>query len=261
MTRRKTGTSPTTQRLRVVFQSAFVALLFLGLPQPGSACSLYACVNDGIELAKDFDLVITHEGKPLPGVTVRIKRNVPGLPAVLTVVTDLKGVARVNLTPGSYYLDAEFLGFSAAYYCFHVNQQKSGKAKRSVEYRWSEFARVTRNIVGSLIDSPPETGGSPLWNAIHSVKVPIAGAQLRLLNAITQETFNTTSDALGLFDFGSVPDGTYVLRIEGGTTGRGYSPTELLLKVRRKGPADALYFSRIEPMCGDPQLWLSTKPQ
>jgi hypothetical protein len=98
-----------------------------------------------------------------------------------------------------------------------------------------------------------------LWNAIHRVAVPISGAKLRLENAITNQTFNTTSDALGRFDFGSVQDGTYVLRIKGGETGRSYDPTEIVLKVRRRASAGTLEFTRTESNCGDVYFMLSPK--
>jgi hypothetical protein len=91
------------------------------------------------------------------------------------------------------------------------------------------------------------------------VAVPISGAKLRLENAITNQTFNTTSNALCRFDFGSVQGGTYVLRIEGGETGRSYDPTEIVLKVRRRTSAGTLEFTRTESNCGDVYLMLSLK--
>ena len=40
--------------------------------------------------------------------------------------------------------------------------------------------RQTSTVAGSLIDTQPATGGTVLWNAMHSVDVPISRARLRL---------------------------------------------------------------------------------
>jgi len=85
---------------------------------------------------------------------------------------------------------------------------------------------------------------------------------LRLQNAISGAVFAAASDEHGNFAFDPVPNGTYVLHIESGTTGRAYDPTDLLIKVnssstRALGAKTAIVLSRQEPgatNCGDASL-------
>jgi hypothetical protein len=91
--------------------------------------------------------------------------------------------------------------------------------------------------------------------------VPIAGARLRLQNAITAVVFDTSSDEHGRFEFGPIPDGTYVLHIEGGATGRAYDPTDMLMKISARGRWTEVVLQRQEPgatNCGDATLWSSS---
>lgn len=55
-------------------------------------------------------------------------------------------------------------------------------------------------------------------------------------NAITGEVISGTSDGYGGFEFDSIPNGTYVFDVEGGTTGRDYDPTDLLIKALAENP-------------------------
>ena len=230
------------------------------MPQ-ARACSLVGCIDSGIELRHDFVVLVQHEGKPLPRVKIEIKTNLGAVS--FTGITDSAGKMTItNLSPGEYWLSAGLLGIGAAYHCFHVAEQPSGKAKRVMRYDWGDLGPGMRRVAGSLIDTQPGTGGTPLWNLIHPVTVPIAGAKLRLQNALTDEVFAATSDDHGDFGFDSVPNGTYVLHVEGGTTGRAYDPTDLLMKVRSSGTRTAVALSRQElgaTNCGDASLTPSWK--
>ncbi len=236
-------------------------LCFLLLMPPARACSLVACVNSGIEIRHDFVVLVKHEGKHLPRVKIGIKTNLGAVS--FTGITDSDGKMTItNLSPGEYWLSAGFLGIGAAYHCFHVADQRSRKAKRVMRYEWGDLAPGMRRLAGSLIDRQPGTGGTPLWSLIHPVTVPIAGAKLRLQNALPDEVFDATSDGHGDFGFESVPNGTYVLHVEGGTTGRAYDPTDLLTKFRSTGTRIAVVLSRQEPgatNCGDASLTPSWK--
>jgi len=248
------------QSLKLVLEAA----LFISLPpltSPVGACSLVGCIDSGVEVRRDFVVLVKHEGKPLQGVKVEVKTNVGSVS--FTGVTDSDGKATItDLAPGEYWLSAELLGIGAAYHCFHVARQSSRKAKRLMRYDWGDLAPTMRLVVGKLIDTQPGTGGTPLWNMTHPVHVAIAGAKLRLQSAITREAFATTSDDHGDFRFDSVPNGTYILHIEDGITGRRYDPTDLLMKVRLTGTKTAVVLSRQEPgatNCGDASLVPSWK--
>jgi hypothetical protein len=232
-----------------------VSLLLPMLGPPARACSLVSCINSGIEMRRDFRVLVKHDGKPLKGVKVEIKTNLGSI--ISTGTTDIAGRATVtNLSPGEYWLSADLLGIGAAYHCFHVTQQPTAKAKRLLKYDWGDLAPTMRRVAGSVIDTEPGTGGTLLWNLSHPVKVPVASAALRLQNAITGEIFTATSDERGDFEFGSISKGTYVLHVEGGT-GRAYDPTDVLMKVRADVARAAVVLSRQETGCGGVSLMAS----
>jgi Prealbumin-like fold domain len=242
-----------------MLKALFFTLLLLA-PR-ADACSMASCLDRGIEVGRDFVVVAKHEGKPLQGVTIEIKVN--GGSTEFRGVTDFKGKMTItSLPPGEYWLNAELLGIGAAYHCFHVNRQSSRKAKRLMKYDWGTFAPSMARVAGRLIDMQPGTGGTPLWNMTHRVTIPIAGADLRLQNAITGGSLTATSDDRGEFGFDTVSNGTYVLHIEGGTTGRVYDPTDLLIKVSSTAVRTAVTLTRHDPgatNCGDTSLFPSWK--
>jgi hypothetical protein len=224
------------------------------------ACSLVSCIDRGVEIRGNFVVQVKHDGKPLPGVKIEIKTNRDAVE--FTGLTGPDGKTTITkLPPGEYWLSVEFLGISAGYHCFHINRQPSKKAKRVMKYEWGDLAPGMRRVAGSIIDSQPGGGGTPLWNLTHRVTVPIAGAVLRLRNAISGQVFARISDEHGGFEFDSIPNGTYVLH-ESGATGRAYDPTDLLIKVRADGTRTAVVLSRQEPgatNCGDASLGPSWK--
>jgi hypothetical protein len=236
-------TSVVTQR-----RLLWIVPLLLLLTPLAQACSLVSCIDRGIEVRRDFSVLVKHDGKPLKGVKVEIKTNLGSI--ISTGTTDSAGRATVTtLSPGEYWLSADLLGIGAAYHCFHVAQQPTAKAKRVMKYDWGDLAPAIRRVAGSVIDSQPGTGGTLLWNLSHPVKVPVARAALRLQNGITGEVFTATSGESGDFEFASIPNGTYVLHVEGGT-GRAYDPTDVLVKVRADVARAAVVLSRQKTGCG-----------
>lgn len=192
----------------------------------------------------DFAVKIRHEGKPLPGAAIEIAGPQDSTEArKFTVTTGEDGVARIsNLAPGDYWLDAEYLDIGAAYHCFHVNPKPSRKAKRSLTYDWG----------GKLVDSQPGKGGTPIWNVLHRVDVPIAGAKLTLQNAATRDVYHTTSDTNGAFAFNGIPNGTYVLHIDAGKVepDREYEASDQLIALGPSARSDSLLLKRREASGG-----------
>ena len=117
---------------------------------------------------------------------------------------------------------------------------------------------------GRLIDgSPGETWLLVLQNIRNHIVEPIREAKLKVQNAISGATYDTVSDYDGNFSFGPLPNGTYVLHIEGGDTpsGRVYVSSDELIQVSRSARYNSLLFTR--PMgggCGT-DLSLSLEPQ
>lgn len=216
------------------------------------------CLNDGVEANPYFTVMFKHQAKPLAGVAVQItgegKEQFSGL-------TSTDGKVRVNLSPGQYWLKAELLGISAAYECFHISQRSSRSAKRKFTYEWGDSAPSTRQIAGKLVDSQPgKDGPPPLWNLLHRIDVPITGASLKLQDPVTGSAYNTMSDSTGSFVFDSIPTGTYVLHIEGGTAGQ-FDPTDVLIELNPKVSRNALVLTRRDAgggSCGGTSLELTT---
>jgi Carboxypeptidase regulatory-like domain/Prealbumin-like fold domain len=206
---------------------------------------------------------IRHAGKPLPGVTDEITGPQDTSDwKKFTVTTNKDGIAHIiNLAPGDYWLNAEYLGIGAAYHCFHVQEKPSRKAKRKLAYDWGNLAPATRRIAGKLIDSQPGKGATPIQNLLHRVDVPIAGAKLKLQNATTGSVYQSTSDANGAFAFGGIPNGTYVLHIDAGMVepGREYEASDHLIAVATTARRDSLLLKRQEASggsCGGTSLEL-----
>src|SRR5215510_10220676 len=246
--------------IRLLAETDVIVSLFATLTPQLSACSLVACIDHGIEVRRDIAVVVRHEGKPLPGISVKITGD--GGTTIFSAVTAPDGMVHVSqLSSGDYWIDVTFLGIGAGYHCFHVKEQHSSKAKTRLTYDWGNLGLGTSQVAGTLIDSQLGTGGTPLSNVIHRNEVPISGATLRLQNAINGEAFTATSNENGMFTFSSVHNGTYVLHIEGGQTGRRYDPTDLLLKVYERASRRTLELTRQEPVgtnCGDSHLFVAT---
>jgi hypothetical protein len=234
-----------------------IAALTWCIPLPSMACSLAACSDHGIEVDRNFVIAIKHQGKPLQGVNIKV--TAPDSTIKFSGVTALKGLVEVGgLQPGDYWLDASFLGINAAYFCFHVAERPSRKAKRQMRYGWGDLAPATRQIAGRLVDSQPGTGESPIWNLIHRVNIPIAGAELALQNPVTSEIYNALSDQSGSFAFDQIAAGVYVLHIDGGS-GRLYDATDLLIRLSPNANRNGLELVRREPgggSCGGTSLEL-----
>lgn len=201
-------------------------------------------------MRSNFAIKIRHADKPLPGAAIEITgpQGTSDWRKFL-VTTDKDGIARIsNLAPGDYWLDAEYLNIGAAYHCFHVNEKQSRKAKRSLTYDWGDLAPGTRRIAGKLVDSQPGKGSNPLWNLLHPVDVPIAGANLILHNATMRGAYHTTSDANGAFAFDGIPDGTYVLHIDAGKVApdREYESSDHLIALGSSAKHESILLKRRE---------------
>lgn len=217
---------------------AALAFAFHCIAIPANACSMAGCLGRGVEMRRNFVVGVMHAGKPLSGVSVQVS----GHGKQFTLFTTSEGEAYIaDLASGDYWLDAQLLGISAAYQCFHVADRPSRKAKRKLTYDWGDDAPATQRLAGRLIDSQPGKAGSPLWNLLHRVDVPIIGANLKLQDPTTGAIYTETSGNQGDFSFESVPAGTYVLHVEGGSAGdRGYDATDQLIEVSPQASRNSL---------------------
>ena len=116
------------------------------------------------------------------------------------------------------------------------------------------------------IDSQPGKGPNALQNLLHRVDVPIAEAHMELRQPITNRVFTTVSDPNGHFEFSHVPNGTYVLHIDGRTApeDRPFDATDLLIQFSDTGKTGTLLLSRREPgggSCGGTSLEIQDASQ
>jgi hypothetical protein len=236
---------------------ASVALLANAVPTHG--CTMVGCLYSGVELRRDFVVRVTHADKPLLGVDVEVTSNSEKAVLQFTGKTGADGSIKIaRLQAGDYWVKAEFLGITAGVQCFHVSQVASRKAKRSLTYEWGDMAPATRKISGSLIDSHPSKDGTPLENLLRKrwVEAPIDGASIRLREALTAKEYSTTASQDGTFSIDQVPDGIYVIHVEGGISASGkYASTDQLIRLSHTSTADRLLLRRTEAAGGSCGGW------
>lgn len=205
-----------------------------------------ACIDHGPELDRTFVLSIRFNGKPLRGARVQLTGQVKA-----ERFTGRDGKVKFNgLQPGDYWLSADFLGIGAGSQCFHILTRPSRKAKHTIQYTWGDDAIGTRQLSGRILDPQPGTGRNPIWNLTHRVMVPVANVEIVLRDPVTGETSTTKSDPDGTFAFDHLSRGTYVLHIQTGNTGRGFEPTDLLVRLSPKADRNTLVLLRTEPSGG-----------
>jgi len=212
---------------------AIVLISILLYPTAPRACSMVGCINNGVEMRPDFVVKVTHDGKPLARVSV-VVRNGSGHGSFSGITVSDGTVHVTGLAAGEYWLETEFFGIDADVQCFHIANRTSRKAKRKVEYEWGDFVPATRQMAGRLIDIVPASpGGTPIWNLLHSVNVPIDGAKLRVQDPFSGAIYSTVSDVDGHFSFSQIPDGLYVFHVPAGTipSGRQYESTDVLIRL------------------------------
>jgi hypothetical protein len=237
--------------------TAAVLLFFVPLAAVRSiACSIAGCSND-VEIRRTFSVVISDGESPLSGVSVEIT----GGGKRFAFSTGADGRARVNhLPPGDYWINARFLGITAAHTCFHVQKNPTAKAASHLAYDWGAQAQATQRITGRLVDVQQAKGGTPLWNAMHHVDVPIVDSSLKLQDPLTGAVYATTSDNNGQFSYDAIPSGRYALHIEGGTAGDSpYDSTDELIELNQQARFNALRLVRTEGGCGGTTLELRTE--
>jgi hypothetical protein len=239
----------------------FGIVLFLGVPTRSTACSLISCSpNAGDETRSDFLVKVTLEGRPLANVDTWVTRSPGDENKLFSGVTGSDGTVRIqNLPPGEYWLVSQRFGISAGGICFHINSRPSRSAKQLATFHWGEEAASTRRVAGKLIDPAPGEGAVFLQNIIARHVEPIPEAKFKLQDPITGANYSAVSGDDGRFSFGDIPNGTYVLHVEGGETPAGHElqPTDLLIRVTDTASRDMLLLERSGgSTCGGPYLIL-----
>jgi len=213
------------------------------------------CLNNGDEVRPNFTIMVTHDERPLAGVNFHI---VAKGAEQFSGITDDRGIIHVQkLAPGLYWLNGDLLGTGVVYTCFHVTERPSRKAKIKLTYTWGDEASASSKVAGRLVASEPAKGGTPIWNLTHRIDVPISGASLTLRDPISHAVYITTSDQDGHFSFEGLPNGAYVLHIEGGTAGEfTYDPADSVVELTNMAKRGELLFKGGPSGCGGNELAL-----
>jgi hypothetical protein len=215
-------------------------ILAMALPGSAAACSVAGCPNDGTELRSNVVAIVTHQGKPLSGVTIQMTRR--GV-QVFFGKTEPDGSVHIsNLTVGEYWLSAELLGISAAHTCFHVSPHASRKAKKKLKFEWGDMPTATRQIAGRAQISELGKQGSLVWRVQHRLNVPIRNASLILQSPVSDAIYRAVSDRDGGFSFAEIPSGIYVLHVKGGATPDGdvFGPDDFVLQLSPSAKSEGL---------------------
>jgi hypothetical protein len=202
-----------------------------------------------------FTIKVTLDNKPLVGASFHIKAQ--GTEQFFGV-TDDRGIVRVlRLSPGLYWINGDFLGTGITSGCFHVGDKPTRKAKASLSYSWADLAFETSKMAGRLVASLPAKGGTPIWNLSHHVDQPIAGAAITVHDAVSGAVYKTVSDQEGHFLIEGLPNGTYVVHIEGGNADDfAYNPGDDIIKVDNRAMGTELLFKVGPSGCGGNYLSL-----
>lgn len=240
---------------------AAVLISVLAFPIPSLACSMAACIGHGDEMRSDFVVRITFADKPLSGVSVQITGS-----KSFSFISSADGTVNVgSLPPGDYWLNTNLLGITAGGQCFHVTSHPSRKARQVVRYEWGDLAPGIRRAAGKLIDSQPGQSGNALWDLTHRVEAPISEATLNLQNPLTGKVYSTNSNNFGEFSFDQIPNGTYILHVDGGITpaGRSFESTDQLVRLSDTARPSTIVVEWREPgggSCGGATLQLRDPP-
>src|SRR5579863_209410 len=232
-----------------------VVIALLSFHSSSAACSMSGCPNNGDEMRPTFTIMVTHDEKPLAGVNFHVMAK--GAER-FSGITDDRGIIHVRkLAPGLYWLYGDLLGTGVVYTCFHVSERPSRNAKIKLTYTWGDEAWATSKVAGKLVASEPAKGGTPIWNLTHKVDVPISGASLTLRDPVSHAVYVTTSDQDGCFSFEGLPNGTYVLHIEGGNAGEfTYDPADSVVELTNLAKRGGLLFKGGPSGCGGNELAL-----
>ena len=215
-----------------------VVTVVLALSSSALACPETDCKGGRLEMQREFVVVVTHEGTPLPGAIVEVTTEEKGeTSSAFSGETAADGSVKVNVTPGDYWITTSYLGHEAVQ-CIRVAAKPGKEAKREFTYEWGVGAPATKQVAGKLVDAQTGEG--------------VAGARLKLRSP-DRRALTTVSGAAGSFAFENTPPGTYVLHTDPGTTraGKRYTESDFVIVVSPEAKANALTVKRREAPNGN----------
>ena len=169
------------------------------------------------QVSPNMTVKVTHLGKPIAGIEVEVVPQADGADPVFFAVTDEDGAAQIaGLVVGRYYLIASHRGFEGGREWIEVVSRADAKTIQHFDFQWADYAYVTRRAAGWLVGFVPGDTGNKIMDLARPKSTVYPGVGITLTGAFSDAEYHTLSDATGSFDIGPVPDGIYVLAIDGG---------------------------------------------
>lgn len=163
----------------------------------------------------DVTVSVTHDQAPIAGIEVTVV-SVSSTGPVFTGVTDERGHVSIRgLATGRYFLAASHLGFEAGKEWIEVVAVPDRKTTNHFDFAWDSHYQV-RRIAGTLAGIAPGRTGNDWMDIIQPVRAVYGGVAVTLRNAFGEDEYRTHSNRDGEFLIEHVPDGIYVLTIDGG---------------------------------------------
>jgi hypothetical protein len=229
---------------RLAIVAVFIGLI--GLPDLTFACSSAMCINDGPEFRGSFVVSVIHYHTPVSGVNIKIRPDDPKSD-VLSLQTDSAGQARLsNLPPGTYWMETDLLAVKTNAQCFHVKENPSKEALAQLELDWGDSSRAVKHPTGRVVDNAP-SASRPGSSNPRPLRARLT------LNRPDGAVYEIKTDDEGRFQFGEVPRGTFVLKIQPYDLER-VEVDDLLLWIGPEARLNTMLLKRGPVICGS-RIW------
>jgi hypothetical protein len=210
------------------------------------------------QVASDFTVVATHRKNPIAGIRIEIQPKGKA-ERVVTEETNEAGEIRVTGLPvGEYFVSASHADIEAGTQWIEVVAVPDDKTKSRLAFEWADWSYKTKRVAGTLTGLVPGDSGNPLMDIVHPKETIYPGVAISLRNAFGTEEYRTVSDSSGGFAFDHIPDGIYLMTIEGGmksVNGTG-AQTTLVIDLAAASSRDFLPLRLQDDGCGSVEFAL-----
>lgn len=163
----------------------------------------------------DLTVAVTHDKAPIAGIEVTVVPVNSSSPVFARVTNQLGHLYIRGLASGRYLLTAAHCGFEAGKEWIEVVAAADETTTKHFNFEWNSHYR-TRRIAGRLTGLAPGSTGSEWMDIVHPVRAVYGGVAITLRNAFGADEYRTHSNRDGEFLIDHVPEGIYVLTIDGG---------------------------------------------
>lgn len=163
----------------------------------------------------DITVAVTHDKAPIANIEVTVVPVNGAGPVFIGLTNQLGHLYIRGLASGRYLLTAAHAGFEAGKESIEVVAAADDSTINHFNFEWnSDFQ--TRRIAGRLTGLAPGSTGHEWMDIVHPVRAVYGGVAITLRNAFGADEYRTLSNRDGEFLIDNVPEGIYVLTIDGG---------------------------------------------